>query len=436
MSERSNAAVVEPEAQNNARFSETKQQKLVEEFDFEAMAPEEATDLRNRFNQKMEPWTQTLQNHGRRDVNETLSNLRPELAELFLNENMPDPDNYSDEQKAKLARYRQTAEQVLALDDQQFTQVLDSWKDRGNEVQPVENKPEMSADLPEELPIAAADDEVMRIKKEYPNVSASERAIYWSFLTSAEYEQMNEEDFQKFEAEAADDIKKRSAEKGDTRKLIDIDAEFGSDEAETKAPQNSLIDIEAEFGVDDNDKTQELPVVSEGRNEKPKYKLFDRLTPSYWMARMQARKVKFESETSVEDQKFYKTLRNRVVGAVALAAAAAVTIGAAKGYLAGDEHAHFVNAGHDLAPHGLGLQEAQGSGISDHQAQIMDHVPSGAAPEHIFHNLGKSDEWLNQHASTLVKNFPTDFYRGEAGDLRLSHSGALSDAAQRYLVSH
>ena len=61
-------------------------------------------------------------------------------------------------------------------------------------------------------------------------------------------------------------------------------------------------------------------------------------------------------------------------------------------------------------------------------------VGSGEGGESLFQRLGiESREWYN-NASTLADKFPQDFYR-EGGDVRLMHSGPLSQGGEDFINS-
>lgn len=326
-----------------------------------------------------------------------------------------------------------------------------------------------------QLELLNADDEVMRVKQEHPDASASERAIYWNFLTPDEYKQMSEADFQKFENEAADEISKRTTKElgqgeGHSKDIVgvlnpaetsktskeDVLDDWMKEEVKPpqkaptaeddswmyeEVPESKSAQTEVEGPIEDGQDRWDAYMSGqfEQKNTKPKIRLMDRLSPYYWIAELQTRNMeKMQKMDQNERDKSFKRIMGRILGATAVTAAVTMAAyGATKGYLSGDEHAHFVGAGHDLAHHGgMGLHEVQGDGISDHQAQIMDHVRPGEAPEHLFRDLGKSEDWIHDHARTLADKFPADFSLKGGSDLRLEHRGALSNAAQQYIATH
>lgn len=455
MLEQIDNAVLEPQGSKQPEFSTQEINERIKdlELDFDVVPAEEALDIRAQFDKKMAVWTDSFTKINPEQAQQRLADLRPVMADVFLNEHMANSDGYNDEQKAELAHTQHTLEQTLMLDQKDFTKVYEAWKTHDETKTADDATPEVASATELDIyehetnhsgidELAAADETVMRIKKENPEASTRERAIYWDFLTTDEYNQLSDADLEAFEAQAEAAKTARNTTETPKSDLIDIEAEFGYlDEDQSESSHSAVYESQNAKGgkVEAVDVEQEAwnKFAPQERNEKKGYKLSDRLRPSYWMAKWQAHKAEFGANTSIEDKQFHKIL-NRVTGAIALTSMVIVTVGAAKGYFNGDEHAALASlgSGHDLAPHGQSLHEAiQPNHMSANQAHAMN-IHAGEGGHELAHNLGKTNEWWNNHASTLAKNFPSDFYRVRGGGVGIAHVGSLSEAAQRYLISH
>ncbi|HEX4662529.1 MAG TPA: hypothetical protein VH144_02850 [Candidatus Saccharimonadales bacterium] len=230
-----------------------------------------------------------------------------------------------------------------------------------------------------------------------------------------------------------------------------VDLSLFDDETEpeptpSEANTDSKVDLDDfDYDIDRLDDAKEKlnylnsTEASEANEKKSKLSLFDRFRPSYIFATYQAWRSELAGQTTLEQEQRFGTMKARALGAAAMVLTAVVAYGAIKGVLNGDEHVAAVSATHGP---GYGLHEiAQSTGvdhtqISEHQAQVMDHIHSGEGGYELASKLGKTNEWWNNHANALIEKFPKDFYRMNSGGAGIAHPGALGDAAQRYIVTH